>query len=204
MHTSDHRVSGVLALFHRGHAAVAKGAVQTPPPGSGMPAFEFWTPERRPGGRNLAIRVEPPLDRFGVEQLRTGVARPTCRPNTWVADPGDPAPRITLAWNEPQLVGRVELVFDTDRDHPLESVLMGHPETVAPFCVRDVVLRDETGRELAALSCNHATRRTVLLDPPATVRRLVIQLAHPGSMAPAALVGVRCHAPATGPGDETP
>ena len=195
VHISDLRVSGVLAVVHRKNGAVAKSAVQLPPEGSGMESFEFWTPERRPGGRNLAIRIDPPLDRFGVEQLQSGVNRPTSQPNLWVAAPDDPRPTLTCSWSEPRVVERVEIVFDTDYDHPMESVLMGHPERIGPFCVRDVVLRDETGREMARLHCNHQTRRTVRLDPPATLSRLVVECAHPDGGAPAAIVDLRAYGP---------
>jgi hypothetical protein len=195
VYTSDLRVSGVLLLVHRENAAVAKAAVQTPPDGSGLQTLEFWTPERRPAGRNLAISIAPPLDRFGPEQVASGVDRPTCRPNAWVADPADAAATLTIEWDEPQMIGRVELVFDTDLDHPMESVLMGHPERQGPFCVLDLTVRDETGRVLADIHCNHQTRRRLRIDPPATVQRLVIEAAHPESGAPAAIVALRCYHP---------
>ena len=194
VHVSDLRVSGVLSLVHRNNRAVAKAAVQKPPEGSGMHSFEFWTPERRPGGKNLALTIDPPLDRFGPDQLVSGVDRPTCRPNIWVADPGDPLPAIHVAWDTAMTIGRVELLFDTDFDHPMESVLMGHPERLGPFCARDATLRDEHGRQLAQILCNHETRRIVRFDPPVVTRRLLVEVAHPGG-APAALAGLRCYGP---------
>jgi hypothetical protein len=196
VHTSDLRVSGVLTLFHRKNGSVAKSAVQSPPEGSGMHSFEFWTPERRPGGCNLAARIEPPLDRFGTGQLASGVNRPTSRPNAWVASPSDPRPAVTCSWDEPRVIERVELVFDTDRDHPMESVLMGHPERVGPYCVRNLVLRDETGRQLAQVHCNHQTRVSIRLDPPATISMLVVESEHPPAGAPAAIVDLRAYGPA--------
>jgi hypothetical protein len=195
LHMSDQRVSGVLAVFHRKNAAVAKSAVQTPPADSGMDSFEFWTPERRPGGRNPAVAIAPTLDRFGLDQLTSGVDRPTSQPNAWVASPADPRPTLTCSWSAPRVVARIELVFDTDRDHPMESVLMGHPERVGPFCVRNVVVRDETGRQLAAVADNHRTRVTLRLDPPATLSALVVEAEHPPAGAPAAIVGLRAYGP---------
>jgi hypothetical protein len=195
VHESDLRISGVLSVFHRQNKAVAKSAVQTPPEGSGMDSFEFWTPERRPEGRNLALTIEPALDGFGPDQLTTGVNRPTSRPNCWVADPADPAPRLTVEWPASREIGRVEMVFDTDLDHPMESVLMGHPERSGPFCVRTVVLRDDAGRELARIEGNHATLRAIVLDPPARLTKLVLDVAQPGAGAPAAVVGLRCYSP---------
>ncbi|HWH70328.1 MAG TPA: FAD-dependent oxidoreductase, partial [Candidatus Sulfotelmatobacter sp.] len=139
---SDQRLTGVLALTHRAHRAVAKSARQEPPPGSGLPSLEFWIPQRRPAGKNFALRVEPPLAVFGPANLINGVGRPTRQPNAWVAAFEDANPTVTVSWTEPQTLSRVELVFDTDYDHPMESVLMGHPERAMPFCVPQVILRD--------------------------------------------------------------
>lgn len=35
--------------------------------------------------------------------------------------------------------------MDTDYDHSLESVQMGHPENVMPFCLRRYKLSDDKG-----------------------------------------------------------
>ena len=137
---SDQRLTGVLSLTHKANPAVATSACQQPPPDSGLDGFEFWIPQRRPQGKNLALRLQPPLDVFGPDNLVNGLARPTRQPNAWVADFDDMSPTVTLSWAKPQTLGRIELVFDTDYDHPLESVLMGHPERVIPFCVPQVVI----------------------------------------------------------------
>ena len=196
VHVSDRRVSGVLSVFHRKNGSVAKSAVQLPPDGSGMESLEFWTPERRPGGRNFAIRIDPPLDCFGVDQLTSGINRPTSQPNLWVSDPADPRPSLTCAWDQPRVVARIEVVLDSDRDHPMESVLMGHPERVGPFCQRDFLGRDEAGRTLATISCNHRTRVTIPLDPPVTLRAVVIEAEHPSDRTSAAIVDLRAYGPA--------
>lgn len=86
-----------------------------------------------------------------------GVARPTNQPNAWVADPAEERPTLTLSWSEPQTLARVELMFDTDFDHPMETVLWGHPEDRMPFCVRGYRLLDETGRVLAECPEQHQT-----------------------------------------------
>ena len=148
---SDQRVTGVLSLTHQANRAVARAARQEPPPDSGLESFEFWIPKRRPNGKNFAIRIEPPIKVFGPANLVNGLARPTRQPNAWVAAPDDASPWVTLCWAEPQTIERVELVFDTDYDHPLESVLLGHPERVMPFCVPEVVIRD--GRAVLSAEC---------------------------------------------------
>ena len=142
---SDQRLTGVLSLTHKANHAVATSARQEPPPDSGFDSFEFWIPQRRPNGKNLALRIQPPLDVFGPANLVNGLARPTRHPNAWVAAFEDMNPTVTLSWAEPQTLDRIELLFDTDYDHPLESVLMGHPERVMPFCVAEVVVEEGGG-----------------------------------------------------------
>lgn len=200
VHLSDQRVTGVLSVARKFNRAVAKSPRQEPPPGSGLDSFEFWLPQRRPGGKNLALKIEPPLPVFGVENLTNGFARPTHQPNAWVAEFGQDRPALQLTWDRPQTIARVELSFDTDFDHPLESVLMGHPERVMPFCVREVEIVHvghpvpDTGRVLATLSQNHQTRRTLRFSRPVVTDRLEIRLSAPHPHIPAALFEVRCYA----------
>ncbi|HRX83385.1 MAG TPA: FAD-dependent oxidoreductase [Phycisphaerae bacterium] len=191
---STQRVTGVLAVTHKMNGRVAESATQTPPPDIGVDSFEFWRPERRPGGLNLAARIDPPLTAFTAANVTNGVSRPTRSANAWVADPADPAPALTLRWDEPQTVRRIELSFDTDFDHPLESVLMHHPERVVPFCVRRCSVVDDRGREIARIDDNHQTRRVIELDEAVTTRSLRFVCAHPTADVPAALFDVRCYA----------
>jgi hypothetical protein len=170
--------------------AVAKSARQQPPPGIGIDSFEFWLPSRRPGGKNLAVQIEPPLDVFGAENVRNGVARPTLLPNAWVASPDDPAPRLTVCWSETRQIARIELTFDSDWDHPLESVLMGHPEREIPFCVKRYRIVDERGTVHYESAGNHQTRNTVRLNPPAVAASLAIEVLETHG-APAAIFEAR-------------
>jgi hypothetical protein len=144
VHLSEQRVTGVLAVSHNGNKAVTKAATQNPPPEIGIDTFEFWTAKRRPGGKNLAVKVEPPLAVFGAANLTNGFGRPTNLPNAWVADFAHEQPVLKLSWTEPQTIARVVLGFDTDYDHPMESVLMGHPERVMPFCIHTVEVYNAT------------------------------------------------------------
>ncbi len=191
---SDRRVTGILSVFQKFNRAVAKSPRQEPPAGIGIESFEFWLPQRRPGGKNFAMRADPGLAAFGAGNVANGIARPTRAPNAWVADPGDPRPCLTLRWDEPKTLRRVVLVFDTDLDHPMESVLWDHPERVMPCCVREFEVRDGAGNVLAAVTANHQTRREIVFDPPATTDRLDILPVHPSGDTPAALFEVRCYA----------
>ena len=204
---SDQRVTGVLSLTNKAHRAVAKSARQEPPPDSGLDTFEFWIPQRRPLGKNFALRVSPPLARFGPRNLVKGIGRPTHQPNAWVADFADPHPAVILSWDQPQTVARLELVFDTDYDHPMESVMMGHPERVMPFCVADVVVTTGqgtyggtapalagAGAVVAEIRDNHQSQRVICLEPPVTTDRLMLTLRSRSEDVPAALFAVRCYA----------
>jgi hypothetical protein len=182
----------VLAVTQEFNRAVGKAPVQSPPPGAGFDTFEFWLPQRRPRGKNLALKISPPLAVFGVENLRNGVDRPTTGPNAWLAAPGQATAILMLDWPEPVAIARLELSFDTDFDHPLESVLLGHPEDAMPFCVPHVRVRDEAGRLLAELRDNRHSYAALRLGG-APVRRLLLEIAAPPSGAPAALFAVRAY-----------
>ena len=213
VHLSDQRVTGVLAVTQKFNRAVAKSPRQEPPPGSGIDSFEFWIPQRRPAGKNLAVKIEPPLEVFGAQNLVNGFARPTNQPNAWVADFSHEQPVILLAWNQPQTIARIELSFDCDFDHPMESVLMGHPERVMPFCVREVTAAvpakvpvlagrqddhaangSDTERLVFQISENHQSRQVIRLQTPVITAALELRLVAPASNVPAALFAVRCFA----------
>ncbi len=215
VHLSEQRVTGVLALTQKFNRAVAKSPRQEPPPGSGLDSFEFWIPQRRPAGKNPAIKIDPPLEVFGPQNLTNGLARPTNQPNAWVADCAHEQPVISLAWAKPQTIARIELGFDTDFDHPMESVLMGHPERVMPFCVREVTVvvpakgpvaagpsagRDrkppDPERLVIHISENHQSRQVIRLQPPIITDALELRLVAAHAHIPAALFEVRCFADA--------
>jgi len=87
-------------------------------------------------------------------------------------------------------------MFDPDHDHPLESVLMGHPERRMPFCIERYRLLDDAGRTLAAREDNHQGRNVLILERPVETRSLRIEVAAPGANVPAAVFEVRCYAEA--------
>lgn len=186
VHTSDLRVTGLLT--------VARRRTQDPGQDIGVEVFDIWPPERRPGGRNWALQVTPTLNAFEPEHVVDGVQRPVEQPHAWVAEPGDREPTLTLHWPQPQTIGRVELRFDADFDHPMESVLMGQPESAVPFCVKRYELRDEQGRVLHRCDENHQARQSVALAEPITVRQLSVVLLQSWGEAPAALLAVGCFA----------
>ncbi len=193
---SEQRITGVLSLMHGANRKVAKNAVQSPEGDVGVDTFEFWIPERRPGGQNLAVSFEPPLDVFVPQNALSGPNRPTTQANAWVAAFEDTAPCLTLTWDKPQTIGRIELFFDTDFDHAMESVQWGHPDRVMPFCVRHYQICDSHGNVLAECADNHQTRAVIKLPQPVQTSELAIELEAPGAHVPAALFEVCCYPPA--------
>lgn len=187
------RVTGLLSVFNGINKKVSNNGVQRPPADSGIDEFEFWCPQRRPEGQNIAFSISEPVRLFGGENLRNGIDRPTTAPNAWVAEWGDNKPQVTLTWKARQTITRVDLAFDTDFDHAMESVLMTHPERVMPFCVRNYRIEDKTGRIVYEQTGNYQTRNTITFDQPVTTDKLTIYMEHPSEEVSAALFAIRCY-----------
>jgi hypothetical protein len=115
------------------------------------------------------------------------------QPNAWVASPADPKPALHLLWPKPQSIRTVVLKFDTDFDHPMESVLMGHPERTMPFCVRDYILRDDQGRVLREVTGNYQSINTITFDTAIQTRSLTLEVKHPSPEVPAAVFEILCY-----------
>jgi len=69
---------------------------QEPPQDSGIDTFEFWCPERRPGGQNIAMNINPAITDFGVSNILNGFIRPTIKPNAWIAAQEDQNPSLNI------------------------------------------------------------------------------------------------------------
>ena len=193
LYRTNVRVTGVLTVFNLINKAVSNFGKQTPPDDIGMEVFEFWCPQRRPDGHNLALLIEPALQPFGVEQIRTGIYRPTTAPNAWVSSLDDETPQLKISWEAPQKIRHIDLFFDTDYDHPMESVLMGHPEDVMPFCVRNYKIVDDEGRVIFEKEGNYQSMNRIELKQAIVTSALTIMVDHPSENAPASLFSVRCY-----------
>ncbi|SEW32582.1 FAD-dependent oxidoreductase [Chitinophaga arvensicola] len=191
---SDKRITGILSVFNTINPAVSNYGKQVAPDGIGIDSFEFWCAQRRPAGQNIALRLEQPLQSFGPANIRNGLARPTTQPNAWVADLNDPEPSLTLAWTTPQQLKKLIFSFDTDFDHPMESVLMQHPENVMPLCVRDYAIFDDKGNKVYEKKGNYQTRNEIDFPETVITSCLTIKTAHPSTNTPAAIFEIRCFA----------
>ena len=189
---SRKRITGLLSVFNSVNPAVSNYGKQEPPDNIGMDSFEFWCPQRRPAGQNLAFKISKPLKTFASINIKNGTSRPTTQPNAWVADLADPHPAVKIDWKKPVKIKTIVIEFDTDFDHPMETVLMQHPENVMPYCIRNYRIYDDKGTKVAEKKGNYQTRNRITLDDAITSTSLKIEVDHPSPDTPAAIFSVCC------------
>jgi hypothetical protein len=191
---SEKRVTGILTVFNATNPAVSNYGKQEPEEDLGVDTFEFWCPQRRPEGRNLAFTLAEPIRLFEPENIRNGFHRPVSSPNAWVAAYSDQNPEITLEWDNASTISSVELVFDTDFDHPMENVIYVHPETVMPFCANDIEIFNDQNELIGSIKENHQTKRTINVAQSAPTRYLKIKVTNSNPNVPASLFEIRAYA----------
>ncbi|GLU55944.1 FAD-dependent oxidoreductase [Dyadobacter frigoris] len=190
---SEARISGILTVFNATNPAVSNYGKQEPTEDIGVDTFEFWCPQRRPGGRNIAMKLGDEINLFETENLKNGLQRPIESPNAWVADYADKNPTINIDWAEQTKISTIEFVFDADYDHPMENVIFIHPETVMPFCVTEVKVYNDKNELIGSIENNHQNIRTITLSEPASTQKLKIELANSNENTPVSLFEIRCY-----------
>jgi hypothetical protein len=178
-------VTGLVPLRHR--LEIHSSAV-------GGEDFPIFGTHRRPNGQNFALRFSQPLDLWGPRNVVSGWLRPMHQPHTWVAANDDRAPSLTLRWPNPVTLQRVELFFDTDPDHSMETVLMGHPARTSPFCVKRYRLQAGDGRTIYMCEENHQTRNVIEFAPPVATNELRLEILDMNGPAAPAVRAIRCYA----------
>lgn len=184
---SDDLVTGTTTVLNQINLAVSNYGRQDPPENIGIESFEFWCPLRRPQGKNVAFTLTPELEIFSLELLKNNLTRPVGATNAWAGALSEDAPELTLEWDEPQTISELKLFFDTDFDHAMETVQMGHSESVMPFCVRDYEISDAKGNIIARVSGNYQAINHIKLENPVSTDKLRVRLKHPSDRVPAAL-----------------
>lgn len=190
---SDKRITGIVSVFNAINPAVSNYGKQEPPSDIGVEAFEFWCPQRRPEGKNIAMQITPALNAFSVNNLHNGLQRPVKSTNAWVADYTDTTAEIAIHWNESKSINTIELFFDADYDHPLESVLLLNPESKMAFCADEVTVLDGNNIEVASITGNYLSKRTIHLKEPLQTNVLKIKVVNTNQDSPASLFEVRCY-----------
>ncbi len=187
---SDQLITGIMTAFNGVNKKVSNTGKQTPPDGIGVDAFEFWIPNRRPEGKNIALNIEPALEIYETSNLGNGYVRPWKGTNAWVADFNDTTPEVIINWEEAQNIEQIKLFFDTDYDHAMETVQYGHPEDIIPFCINTYKIYSAEGDLLFEKEGNYQTINTIVLEESINTKGLRIKLEHPSKSVPAALFEV--------------
>ncbi|MCE7071261.1 FAD-dependent oxidoreductase [Dyadobacter sp. CY327] len=190
---SEKRVTGLLTVFNATNPAVSNYGKQEPMEDIGVDTFEFWCPQRRPEGRNLAFSLSEPIALFEPENLKNIHNRPIASPNAWVADFNDAEPVVTIRWEAPVNIQKIDICFDTDFDHPMENVIYVHPETVMPFCATDIEICNDQDEIVGEIHDNHLSHRTISLNQPIQTRFLKIKVTNANPQTAAALFQIRCY-----------
>lgn len=190
---SDKIISGILSVFNSINPAVSNYGKQEPTEDIGVETFEFWCPQRRPEGQNIAMTITPGLNVFNAENLRNGLQRPVASPNAWVANYNDVEPEITIIWETETEISEIILSTDCDYDHPMENVLMRHAEAVQPSCVTEISIKANQV-EVAQVSNNHQAQIQVKLVAPVRTKELKIVLKNANPNATVSLFEIRCYA----------
>lgn len=170
--TSQERMTGLLSVFNKFNKAVNNYGKQTPPEGSGFESFEFFTPERRPYGHNIAMTLTPTINCYESDNLKNGFVRPYILPNAWAAIPEDEFPELDVTFEKTEEIHQIRIFFDTDYDYPMETVQWNHAESDMPFCVADYTIFDENNKEVAVMKDNYQTINTFSFENSIKTKRL--------------------------------
>lgn len=190
--TSQTRITGITSVFNSQNPAVSNFGKQEPPENIGVEAFEFWIPERRPGGHNISMEITPPIDAFKINNLSSGIKRPYLQPNAFVADLAAEQATIDIYWKNAQEIKEIVLFFDTDYDHPMESSLRGHPEDKIPFCVSNYQIINCGTTLLFDVDNNHQTVNRLQLTEPILTDHLQVILQRPAPNIPCSIFEIQC------------
>lgn len=190
---SDIRITGVLSVFNTINVAVSNYGKQEAPENIGIDSFEFWVPKRRPEGKNLAFSLSEPISGFDLSNLKSLVQRPTFQTNAWVASLLDDSPELRIKWDQKQSIQVLKICFDPDWDHPLESVLINHPESIIPFCVQDFSIYDDQNHLVFEKAGNYETVIELNLETPLLTNELVIRLSKAHVHIPVSLFSIQIY-----------
>ena len=178
---SDALATGVVTVFNQKNEAVSNNGCQIAE-GNGFESFEFWCPDRRPEAKNLALQFAEPVLLYSTELFRNAYKRPYIATNAWASAPEDSAPSLRLHWKRPETISRMILFFDTDFDHAMETVQMGHPESVMPQCVKNYRIFDGSGKMIFEKNGNYQAVNDIRLDEPILTDNLSIEFDSPATM----------------------
>jgi hypothetical protein len=187
---SPYLITGVLSVFNRVMPAVSNWGKQTVTEDIGIDEFEFWCPERRPDGQNIAMKISPAINSFGASNLLNIINRPVEKANAWVAALDDRNASLTIDWSDKVEVSEITLFMDTDWDHPMESVQWGHSDNRMPFCADQIKVYDDQNKLLAENTANHQTLVMFTFEIVIKTKQLALRISNSSDKIPTALFGI--------------
>lgn len=190
---SDQRMTGILSVANKFNKAVNNLGKQLPPEGSGFESFEFFTPERRPQGKLFSLNINPALSQFTVANLLNGYVRPYLQSNAWVAEWSVDIACLSLTWELKQELNGLRLYFDTDADHPMETIQWGHPEDRIPYCIQDFEILDENDHSITNMSGNFRSIQDIEFENTINTCVLKIKFVRKNQNIPLALFGLEVY-----------
>ena len=131
-------------------------------------------------------RTLPEQELYSPQNVVNGCPRPTRLPNLWVSAPTDfSTPEwIDLAWDGPQSVTEVQVLFDSSLHFHFSQSWQGYPMNTIPPIVRDYRLTaehaDGTATLIADIRGNHLRNRRHAADLSGVVRLKIEVLATHG------------------------
>ncbi len=176
-----------MTAYNKINKAVNNYGMQTPPENSGFDSFEFWTPERRPAGKNFAMNITPSLNDYKADNVINGLVRPYIHPNAWVADFEDNNPTLSLEWDTEKIISSITLFLDADYDHPMENVNWDHKEYVVPFMLKNYKIVDDKENIVYEITDNYQVINKIILDKPLTTKSLKVICEHPSDKVSASI-----------------
>tara|TARA_Y100000389_G_C17384686_1_gene476338 strand:- start:373 stop:1266 length:894 start_codon:yes stop_codon:yes gene_type:complete len=173
---SDERFSGIMTVLQKETPAVSNYGKQEPPEGIGVDTFDFWTPEKKPAGKNIAMFIEPAIQNFSSINIKNNNVRPTSEgySNAWLAKLNDEEPQLVLNWSEEQEIRVLRIFFDCDFDNALPSVFVTHPVSEIPATVKEYSIYDGRNNLLYQKRDNYQAVNKVLFDKAILVKKLRI------------------------------
>lgn len=192
---SDERFIGVMTVLQKETPAVSNYGKQEPPENIGIDAFDFWTPEKMPGGKNIAMTIEPPVENFSSQNILNNNVRPTADgySNVWQAELNDKNSQLKISWWEKQKISMLRLFFDCDFDNALPSVFVTHPNAEIPFTVKKYKIYDDKKNMIYEKSDNYQAINTVVFDEPINTNELTIILAKKDENIPVGLYKISAY-----------
>ncbi len=187
---SQYRITALVSVFNTVMPDVSNWGKQNPTEDIGIEKFEFWCPERRPNGQNIAMKIHPPIEGFEIENILHPIYRPVEKSNAWVVNLDDNTPSIEIKWDKVEKISKITFFLDSDYDHPMETIQWGHHDNKMPFCVDCIEVYDGNMTLLKKIEDNHRTKVEIHFEEKIETDLLNIKLYNSIKNIPVSVFGI--------------